>query len=103
MDIINDSYYDKEKYWFNLKSRLVDEQTRVAESFREVETSGFTTFDFSAGFKPLKGFTVGAAVLNIFDKAYYEHLNFSFKNSNLLSGRIYEPGRNFTIYLNYNF
>lgn len=95
--------YDKEKYWFNLKSRLVDEQTRVAESFREVETSGFTTFDFSAGFKPLKGFTVGAAVLNIFDKAYYEHLNFSFKNSNLLSGRIYEPGRNFTIYLNYNF
>ncbi len=95
--------YDKEKYWFNFKSRLVDNQDRISETFKETETPGFATFDFSAGFKPLKGFTVGAAVLNIFDKAYYEHLNFSYKNSNILSGRIYEPGRNFTIYLNYNF
>ena len=95
--------YDKEKYWFNFKSRLVDNQDRISETFKETETPGFATFDFSAGFKPLKGLTVGAAVLNIFDKAYYEHLNFSYKNSNILSGRIYEPGRNFTIYLNYNF
>lgn len=95
--------YDKEKYWFNLKSRFVDNQDRISESFKETETPGFTTFDFSAGVKPLKGLTVGAAVLNIFDKAYYEHLNFSYKNSDIMSGRIYEPGRNFTIYLNYNF
>jgi len=95
--------YDKEKYWFNFKSRLVDNQDRISESFKETETPGYATFDFSAGFKPLKGLTVGAAVLNIFDKAYYEHLNFSYKNSNILSGRIYEPGRNFTVYLNYNF
>ncbi|MEN8125239.1 MAG: TonB-dependent receptor [Bacteroidota bacterium] len=95
--------YDKEKYWFNLKSRLVAEQDRISETFKEKQTPGFALFDFSAGFKPIKGFTVGAAVLNIFDTAYYEHLNFSYKNSDLLSGRIYEPGRNFTIYLNYSF
>ena len=95
--------YDKDKYWFNLKSRLVAEQDRISETFKEQETPGFAVFDFSAGFKPMKGITVGAAVLNIFDTAYYEHLNFTFKNSDLLSGRIYEPGRNFTIYLNYNF
>ncbi|NOQ91844.1 MAG: TonB-dependent receptor [Flavobacteriaceae bacterium] len=95
--------YDKEKYWFNLKSRLVDNQDRISKTFKETETPGFATFDFSAGVKPMKGLTVGAAVLNIFDKAYYEHLNFSYKNSDIMSGRIYEPGRNFTLYLNYSF
>jgi len=95
--------FEKEKYWLNFKSRFVNEQDRIAESFREEVSPGFATFDISGGFKPVKGLTVGAAVLNIFDAAYYEHLNFTYKNSNLLSGRIYEPGRNFTIYLNYNF
>lgn len=95
--------FEKEKYWLNFKSRFVNEQDRIAESFREEVTPGFATFDISGGFKPINGLTVGAAVLNIFDAAYYEHLNFTYKNSNLLSGRIYEPGRNFTIYLNYNF
>jgi len=95
--------FEKEKYWINFKSRLVDSQDRVSESFREKETPGFATFDLSAGVKPFKGLTIGAAVLNIFDKAYIEHLNFSYKNSNIMSGRILEPGRNFTIYLNYSF
>ncbi len=95
--------YEKEKYWFNFKSRLVDSQERISDTFREKETPGFATFDISAGVKPFKGMTVGAAVLNIFDKAYYEHLNFSYINSNIMSGRILEPGRNFTIYLNYSF
>ena len=95
--------FEKEKYWLNFKSRFVNEQDRIAESFREEVSPGFATFDISGGFKPINGLTVGAAVLNIFDAAYYEHLNFTYKNSNLLSGRIYEPGRNFTIYLNYNF
>ena len=95
--------YDKEKYWFNFKSRLVDEQTRIAESFKEEVTPGFATFDISGGFKPMKGLTVGAAVLNVFDKAYYEHMNYSYINSDLLSGRILETGRNFTLYLNYSF
>ena len=95
--------YEKEKYWINFKSRLVDSQDRVSESFRETTSPGFATFDISAGVKPFKGMTVGAAVLNIFDAAYYEHLNFSYKNSNIMSGEILEPGRNFTIYLNYSF
>ena len=95
--------YDKGRYWFNLKSRLVAEQDRIAESFGETVSPGFATFDLSAGIKPFKNFSLGAAVLNLFDNAYYEHLNFSYNNSDLLSGRIYEPGRNFTLYINYSF
>ncbi len=96
-------HYDQEKYWVFLNSRLVDNQDRIATSFNEVESPGFATFDLSAGYKPMQGLTIGAAVLNIFDKAYYEHLNYSYQNSDIMSGRIYEPGRNFTVYLNYNF
>lgn len=95
--------YDKEKYWINLKSRLVAEQSRIAVSFGETVTPGFVTFDLSAGFKPFKNFSVGGAVLNIFDVAYYEHLNFAYRNSNTNNGRIFEPGRNFTLYVNYSF
>ncbi len=79
------------------------EQNKISTSFGETVTPGFTTFDLSAGVKPFKGFSVGAAVLNIFDTDYYEHLNFSYRNSDLLSGRIYEPGRNFTLYITYSF
>jgi len=95
--------YDQQQYWINLKSRLADSQDRVAKSFGEEETPGFTTFDISGGFVPVKGLSIGAAVLNIFDKAYYEHLNFSYNGADMLNGRIYEPGRNFTLYVTYNF
>ena len=69
----------------------------------EQESDDFATFDFSIGVEPIKNLILGASILNIFDTAYYEHLNFSFKNSNILSGRIYEPGRNFTFRVNYKF
>jgi len=95
--------YEAENYWFALKSRLVAKQDRISNTFMEEETPGFGTLDFRAGFLPFKGVSIGVAVLNIFDKNYYEHLNFSYKNSTTLSGRIYEPGRNFTTYLKYQF
>ena len=59
--------------------------------------------DFRVGYEPVLSLSVGAAVLNILDTTYYEHLNFSYKNSNSLSGEIYEPGRNFTVYIKYRF
>lgn len=95
--------YERDSYWFNLNSRFVAAQTRISESFRETASEAFTTFDFSVGYTPMKNLTVGASILNIFDTAYYEHLNFSYQNSDLLAGRIYEPGRNFTVRVNYSF
>lgn len=95
--------FENDKFWIALNSRLVAKQSRVSTSFEEQETPGFGTLDLRAGFEPFDGFSIGAAVLNIFDKTYYEHLNFSFSNSNTLSGKIYEPGRNFTTYIKYKF
>ncbi|WP_298370453.1 TonB-dependent receptor [uncultured Lutibacter sp.] len=95
--------FENKNYWFSLTNRLVAKQSRVSNSFMEQETAGFGTLDFRAGIEPFKNLSLGVAILNIFDKTYYEHLNFSYSNSNTLSGRIYEPGRNFTTYLKYKF
>ncbi len=95
--------YEKDSYWFKLNAHFVARQNRVSTSFMEQESPSYALFDFSTGFKPTKNLSIGASVLNIFDKAYYNHLNFSYKNSNTLSGKIYEPGRNFTFYAKYKF
>ncbi len=95
--------WEKSKYWLDLRSRIVGKQDRFSLTFDESETPGYTLFDFRAGAKVLKGLSIGGAVLNIFDKAYYNHLNFSYKNSEKSKGRIYEVGRNFSIYVKYKF
>ena len=95
--------YEEDNFWIALSSRLVASQSRIAASYMEQETPGFGTLDLRVGFEPYKGLSIGAALLNIFDKTYYEHLNFSYSNSDILSGKIYEPGRNFTTYIKYKF
>jgi len=95
--------FNQNKYFLALKSRIVAAQTRVSQSFMEVESPSFATLDFKVGYEPVYGLSIGASVLNILDTAYYEHLNFAYNNSNSLSGSIYEPGRNFTVFVQYNF
>jgi len=95
--------FEENKFWIALNSRLVAEQNRISASFMEEKTPGFGTLDLRAGVIPFPNFSIGFAVLNIFDKAYYEHLNYSYQNSNTSSGHIYETGRNFTTYLKYKF
>lgn len=96
--------YEKEKYWIDLRSQFVAKQTDFSPSFNETETPGYNTFDIRLGYKPTENFSIGGAILNIFDTAYYNHLNFSFKNSDELNGRkIHEVGRNFSMYAKYNF
>ncbi|MBL4939949.1 MAG: TonB-dependent receptor [Lutibacter sp.] len=95
--------FEEDQYWIVLSSRLVGKQDRISMLFMEEETSGFGTLDLRAGFEPFEELSIGAAVLNIFDKTYYEHLNFSYSNSNTLAGKIHEPGRNLTTYIKYKF
>lgn len=95
--------YQDKNFWFALNTRLVAAQDRVSASFFEQKTPGFGTVDLRAGFEPFENLSIGAALLNVFDTFYYEHLNYSYANSNTLSGKIYEPGRNFTTYIKYQF
>ena len=51
-----------------------------------------------------KNANLGFAAINVFDKTYNNHLNFSFTNqANFGRVAITEPGRNFTAFFQYNF
>jgi len=96
--------YERELYWVDVRTGLVAEQPDFSPSFNESRTPGHNTFDLRLGYKPSDKFTIGGAVLNILDEAYYNHLNFSFVNADENNGRrIFEPGRSFSIYAKYKF
>jgi iron complex outermembrane recepter protein len=99
--------YENKILWIDVRATIASKQNRLATSFGEkTETPGYNTIDFRTGFKPLKNFSIGAAILNIFDTAYYSHLNYTYSNntnSDLNGKRMYEPGRNISLYLNYKF
>ncbi len=95
--------WEKEKYWVDFRTRLTSKQSRFSTSFNESETAGYTLLDLRLGIKPIKNLTIGVSALNLLDKAYYTHLNFSYSNSDENAGKIFEPGRSFSTYAKYKF
>lgn len=96
--------FEKPKYWLSFRTEIISKQNDFAPSFAETATPGYEVCDFRMGYKPFKNTTLGGAVLNIFDEAYYAHLNFAFKNADFNNGyRIHEPGRNFSVFVKYEF
>jgi len=98
-----DLKWERKKYWLDTRMLFVAKQNRYSTSFDENETPGYSILDFRAGIKPMNGLSIGFAALNILNKAYYNHLNFSYKNSDKNQGRIFEPGRSFSAYVKYKF
>lgn len=94
---------DPKKYWIDIRSEYVAKQDQIALTFDETETPAYFLLDLRAGIKPSANITIGAAVLNIFDQKYYNHLNFSYKNSDINSGKVYESGRSVSLFAKYNF
>ena len=83
---------------------MVSKQDHIAPSYGETSTPSYETFDIRLGVKPIKNVTIGVAALNVFDRNYTNHLNFSFKNqSDFGAVPITEPGRNLTAFLQYKF
>jgi iron complex outermembrane receptor protein len=95
--------WEKSNYWLDLRTRIVSKQDRFSKTYDETETPGYSILDFRAGIKLFNSLTIGGAALNIFDKAYYNHLNFGYNNSDKNEGRILETGRNFSVYMKYKF
>jgi iron complex outermembrane receptor protein len=95
---------EKENYWANVRYNITSKQENIAPSFGETETDGFETLDIRFGIKPIKNVSLGLAAINVFNEAYNNHLNFSFKNQvGLDAVPITEPGRNLTAFLQYKF
>lgn len=94
--------YEKQKFWSELAGRLVADQERVADSFDESTTPGFTVFDLLAGYSPAKSIELSFALKNMFDIFYYEHLSRPYKNQ-AETGMFSEPGRSFRIGAKFRF
>lgn len=98
--------YTRPMWWLDFRGRYSAEQDRLSSSFRETApTPAYQTFDLRTGLKPIKGLLVGANIINIFDEAYYNHMNFSYINTidNVEGDRIFEPGRSFNMFVKYSF
>ena len=83
---------------FNL--RMVSAQNHVSDASYELNTPGFVLAGISITYRFNEYVNLSTGVNNLFDVAYYEHLNRNIIGS---SYNLYEPGRSFYINLFFNF
>ena len=87
-----------------LSVRKVYEQNRIDESFGETETPGFWLADAHVNARLFDGVRLTGGVRNIFDEAYYEHLNRQINPAFEPGQRsLLEPGRRVFLELNVQF
>lgn len=83
-----------------LRWRLVTAQKRVSERFAEPSSSGFHLLDMEGSYRLASSLTVRAAVHNLLNQTYYEHLN---RPIGIQGIPLYAPGRNFRLMLSMDF
>ncbi len=76
--------------------RAVAEQRHTSVAFYEAHTPGFGILNLSLKYKVNKNAEINTGINNVFDRAYYEHLNRKIIGT---TGKLYEPGRVFFINL----
>lgn len=84
-----------------LHYRYSAKQSRINPTFGEFTTPEFSVFDFTSKYNVFKNATLSFDVLNIFDRAYAEHLNRTLSTNK--KQRILAVGRSFNIGFSYNF
>lgn len=82
-----------------LNFRYSASQNKVSQAMQEITTSSFSLLDFSLKYKQNEYLSIVGGVNNVFDKAYYEHLNRRVLGTD---ARIFEPGRVFFVNLIFN-
>ena len=78
---------------------MVAAQNHVSEASYEQTTPGFVVTSLSFNYTMNKYFKISAGVNNLFNTAYYEHLNRNIIGS---YSNLYEPGRVFYVNLMFN-
>ena len=79
----------------SVEIRAVADQKHVSEASYEESTPGYVLANVLVDYTFCKHAGISLGVNNIFDKAYYDHLNRKLLGS---AGKLYEPGR--TLYIN---
>ena len=81
--------------------RFSGKQDRINPNFGELKTKDFSVFDFNAKYDVFKNANLTFDVLNIFNRAYSEHLSRAYSTNKTL--RILSPGRSFSVGFSYSF
>ncbi len=89
-----------QRLWIDLATRFADRQDRVAASRFEQETPGYTVYNLAIGLEIAGGWSLNAAVENLSDHAYADHLNSPNPFTRM---RILEIGRNARVGFTYGF
>ncbi|MEE4257109.1 MAG: TonB-dependent receptor [Bacteroidales bacterium] len=82
-----------------LDLRMVAEQKNISQAYGEDETPGFVLLNFNILYDFNDNLRLTGGVSNIFNKAYYEHLNRRIIGG---KGNLYEPGRIFYLSVYFN-
>jgi iron complex outermembrane recepter protein len=77
-----------------LSLRAVAEQDKISETFGETRSPGFVLANAAVRYSPFQFLNISAGVNNIFDKAYFEHLNRRNRDD---GNPLLEPGRVFYV------
>ncbi|WP_461632567.1 TonB-dependent receptor domain-containing protein [Labilibaculum euxinus] len=86
----------RNKFHPEIMIRHALKQNRISNNYGESKTPAFTIADIKASYDFSDKIKLIGGVRNLFDEAYYEHLNRSVKGSNKA---IYAPGRSFYLTL----
>ena len=81
--------------------RFSGKQDRINPNFGELKTKDFSVFDFSARYNVFKNANFTFNVLNIFDRAYSEHLSRAYSSDK--TQRILAIGRSYSLGFSYSF
>jgi len=100
--------YQNDKFYTGIFYKVIAKLRQLANSFGELQsTPGYALVDFKANYNLTQNLNIGVAVLNVFDKFYFDHLNFAFRNqdANNLSmmERLSDPGINASVFVKYSF
>jgi iron complex outermembrane receptor protein len=85
-------YLFENKFKPEIHLRYVAAQNRISEAYDEQETPGFFTAGLNMSYTVNQNLSFAGGISNIFDNAYYEHLNRRIIGSDV---PLYEPGRIF--------
>ena len=88
------AYFVKNRLGPEATVRFVGAQNRISREFGENVSPEFTAVDLNVHYELIDGLSVSVGVLNVFDVAYFEHLNRSVRAPG--APPLYAPGRNIT-------
>jgi iron complex outermembrane receptor protein len=98
--VIGGSWW-KDRIQPEVRLRHVIAQDRIATDFGETETPAFTLLDLQLNYRILPNWRLGVGANNLFDVAYYEHLNRSVRGGD--AQPIFAPGRNILVSMSVDF